>query len=397
MSHSVLNNGLHDEGGHLDLAATGLHVLGQHDAVLAKARLLDGEVAARLLELGPQRDGRLGALERAAVEDRELAQQVAGPRGVGAGERRNGVERVEQEVRVDLRLQGLDLGARGNLGLAVELVHRELRRQKLGKAAGNCQLGAVDRSAVAVVELDGTHGALRDRQRHNNAHGVGLDRLGEKAAQNALSAVPVALVEVGEGLDAPALNNLRGWPAIGAALYPAVRALAHVGKGVVHVGHGDGNGLGLGEKQLAHGTAVLGVETAAHVVLRRRGHAQGALGCLRALVVGGQQQRAAERHGRGDSHARHDDRRQVGRNETPRQHAQKRNGHKAQAQVGRERQVGDGAVDLHYSSPAMGRASSRLPRFLGALRFSSSGGVPMVTSVLASALSSHSDAMMRGQ
>ncbi len=95
VTHRVLHDGLHDEAGHHDFAAALLDAHALDDAVLAEARLLDVQVALRLLDLGGQRDERLRVLERPPVEHGELAQQVTGLGGVGARERRDGVERVE--------------------------------------------------------------------------------------------------------------------------------------------------------------------------------------------------------------------------------------------------------------------------------------------------------------
>ena len=116
VAHRVLHHRLHDERRHQHVAAARRDVLALLDTVLAKARVLEAQVAPRLLELARERDELVGALERLAIEDRELTEQRPGLRGVCAREGGEGVDRVEEEVRVDLRLQGLDLGLCRKLG-----------------------------------------------------------------------------------------------------------------------------------------------------------------------------------------------------------------------------------------------------------------------------------------
>jgi hypothetical protein len=51
MPHGILNDGLHQETRYTNLLEAGFHMLGLHNAILSKSRLLNGEVASRLLEL----------------------------------------------------------------------------------------------------------------------------------------------------------------------------------------------------------------------------------------------------------------------------------------------------------------------------------------------------------
>lgn len=150
-------------------------------------------------KLDLEREQRLRALQRGAVKGRELAQQVARLGGVGAREARDGIERVEEEMRVDLRLQRLDLGAGGQLGLAVEFVGRQLRGQQLREAARDRQLRAVDVVAVTEVKLDGAHRAVRDDQWHKDTHGKRHEVLG-RHRPGRRRAAPLVLADVGEGL-----------------------------------------------------------------------------------------------------------------------------------------------------------------------------------------------------
>ena len=77
---------------------------------LAEAGLLEDEVALGVAQLVGQRGVLTAAAQRVAGEVGELEQQLAGPVGVGAHERRDGGERVVDEVRADLRPQRPQLG-----------------------------------------------------------------------------------------------------------------------------------------------------------------------------------------------------------------------------------------------------------------------------------------------
>ena len=144
---------------------------GRQHAVLAKARLLKGEVALGLGDLPRNRNQRTRVVERGAVERRELAQQLAGAQRIGARKRRNGVERVEQKMRINLSLQCAHLGASRKLLLHLELVDGKLRRQDLGKAGGQSVLGAVDGARRAIVELERADGTVAHLNRRDDAGG----------------------------------------------------------------------------------------------------------------------------------------------------------------------------------------------------------------------------------
>ena len=89
-----------------------------HLELRAKARLLEGQVALDVLELLGERDELAGTGERPAAVVRKGEDQLAGPVRVGADEAGDRVQAVEEEMRLDLGLQGLQLrgcgGARGD-------------------------------------------------------------------------------------------------------------------------------------------------------------------------------------------------------------------------------------------------------------------------------------------
>ena len=168
----------------------------------------------------------------------------------------------------------------------------------------------------------------------------------------------------------------------------------------MRVGHGNGRGVGLREQQLADRAAPLCRKAATHVVLGCGGHAQGALGGLRAAVVGGKQAGAC--HGNDGCHTHAGDYRshQIAVYQAIRQHHQQQK--RDHTQRGMKEPLGvvnrASASTQHYASPpAWGSRSSRLPMAgLAALRWFCLGE-PSTLSARARALSSHSDAMMRGQ
>ena len=104
MTNGVLHDRLDDKGRDEHVPTSEANVLVLGDAVLAKASMFEAQVAPGLFELAGKRDELVRALERLTIEDRELTKEIARTRRVRARERRDGVDGVEQKVRVDLRL-----------------------------------------------------------------------------------------------------------------------------------------------------------------------------------------------------------------------------------------------------------------------------------------------------
>ena len=78
----------------------------------AEAGLLDVEVGLRKRELLiERRPFLLRSPQRVAKHLRQLLDGGVGSRRVGVNQRRDGVQRVEEEVRIDLRAQRFELGA----------------------------------------------------------------------------------------------------------------------------------------------------------------------------------------------------------------------------------------------------------------------------------------------
>ena len=126
------------------------------------------QVAVRLLQFEFERNELVAALQRAPVERREFAEQLARARRVGADERSDRVDGVEQEVRVDLRLQRLELHARRELGLPLELGELELGGEHLREALGHGDLRLVEQPRSRVVELQRPDRLTAHLQRHDD-------------------------------------------------------------------------------------------------------------------------------------------------------------------------------------------------------------------------------------
>ena len=120
MVYGVLNDGLDDKGRHAQIAEI-VNIRLETHALYAKTSLLKRKIAHRLLHLAIERDEVVGVLERLSIKRREFAQKDTGASWIGADERGDGVDGVEEEVRVDLRLKGLQLCLGCKLNLSIEL------------------------------------------------------------------------------------------------------------------------------------------------------------------------------------------------------------------------------------------------------------------------------------
>ena len=112
MVDGVFDERLEHLVGHPDVERVGRHVH-DHPEPVGEARLLDVQVAAQELELLLQRhfldaDRR----QRHAEQVAQLRQHLVGGVGVAVDQRRDRVQRVEQEVRVELPFQHFELRLR---------------------------------------------------------------------------------------------------------------------------------------------------------------------------------------------------------------------------------------------------------------------------------------------
>ena len=163
--HGVLDERLqaqvrHGDGQHLRRHAE------HHLQPVAEARLLEQQVAVDRPQLLGQRRVLAVRAARVAGEVGEVEQQLAGPLRVGAHERRDGGERVEDEVRADLRPQRPHLRLGEPRARLVELGELELPRHPAGDLADRRhQPGARGRA----VRADGADHALVEHERRDDA------------------------------------------------------------------------------------------------------------------------------------------------------------------------------------------------------------------------------------
>lgn len=115
----VFDEGLEDECGNLGVERRGVD--GMLDAEpFAKTPLLQGEVTTEKIEFSAQGNFLLvGSVERGSKKFAEIAEHVVRSGGVSVNEGGNGVERVEEEMRIELHLK------RGEPGLREACLSRE--------------------------------------------------------------------------------------------------------------------------------------------------------------------------------------------------------------------------------------------------------------------------------
>jgi len=105
----VFDQGLQQQGRHEHVARVGVDVEADDEAI-GKAHTLDVEVLAEELELGVERHFLLAEpLEGQAKEVAEAHQRAVGCVNIAVHERRDGVQRVEEKVRVQLLLERFEL------------------------------------------------------------------------------------------------------------------------------------------------------------------------------------------------------------------------------------------------------------------------------------------------
>ena len=105
--HGVLDQRVHEHRRHVRAAGAGVGLDGVAQAG-AEARFFDVEIGGRKRQfLIERRPFAVGAAQGVAEHLGELLDGAVGAGGIAVDERGHGVERVEEEVRIDLRAQGL--------------------------------------------------------------------------------------------------------------------------------------------------------------------------------------------------------------------------------------------------------------------------------------------------
>ena len=181
----VLDERLDEERRQPDGERVGSGVDG-HGELRPEARLFEVEVAAHVPQLLLERDELAGAREAAAEVVREREHEVARALGLRADEGGDRVERVEDEVRLHLRLQR---GRRGGRQLGQLELRRELRAESLEQL----DRALVERRAVgregddgagrAVAQEEGHDGRRAERARGVRALGAQPERRQQRPAR----------------------------------------------------------------------------------------------------------------------------------------------------------------------------------------------------------------------
>ena len=163
-----------------------------HDQAGSEAKAFDGQVGAGHLQLFLQGHVRPVAQGQALAE--ELGEQDAHlprARRVARGERADGVEAVEEEVRVDLRLEGLELGVAGEhaqlQGVLLGPAGSFLREQRVVEGSGQQIEERAPRqghrNVVRVAGGQSGHGEIRGEQARQHAAEIGPGEGGEEHPQ----------------------------------------------------------------------------------------------------------------------------------------------------------------------------------------------------------------------
>src|ERR1700761_6239523 len=115
----VFNERLDEQRRHFEIRADGIEILA-HAEALTESNLLNVEIASGEGQLFAKRDARALAEPQGGTQEiRQTNAHFAGLGWIESGEGANGIQAVEEEMRVDLRLDGFELRfARKQLSLA---------------------------------------------------------------------------------------------------------------------------------------------------------------------------------------------------------------------------------------------------------------------------------------
>ena len=294
MAHGVFHKRLHHECRHHHAFQARLDIDVNGKAVFAEPRHFEREVTHRLLDLARQLEQIVGILECAAIEHGELAQQHAGAIGVGAHERRDGVDGVEQEVRVDLALERLELHGGRELRLLLQLNGGNLRRKQLTQALCERHLRFGDVARAAIVKLQRADNGVASRKRHDNARSQAFDAIGEANLLRRAQHAQLAVFKRG-------MRSLR---ANGGATGADFLVVSGIAQNRLAVGDCHGLRSNGGQQQMAHLLRRGNVEALLEARKRLRRDFQNRIGLASAHRVGIKAQIDEQRHGNGERNAR---------------------------------------------------------------------------------------------
>ncbi len=223
----VLDQGLHEKRWEKDGSR------GRRDAPLdlesgPEARLLQREVRVDVAEFVVERGERRRASKRGAAVVRKGQHEFAGYIGLRAGEGGDGVERVEEEVRFDLRLQRGELGRCAGLGMDLDLAGGEGHRQEARED--------LDHGAIAIGDLERALAEHDQRTDHATPDAQGAD---DGGSQRAFPGAPVPPAH-GQPGDARLRHRLDRAGRGGRTGAVMVTRQTHVREDVLAIRHRDG-------------------------------------------------------------------------------------------------------------------------------------------------------------
>ncbi len=240
----VFHQRLQQQARHLDVHVVHLEY---HLQLVTEAGLLDGHVVAHLLQLLLDVDEGVPLVEVVAQVVRQIGNELARLLGPDADQRRDGVEGIEQEVRVDLALQGGELRLAGHLLELLDARHLHLGGDELGEAHRHLPQRAGNAVGAAIVDLEGAAHRAVFPQRNND------DRveIGE-----------VILAQIVVDDDLVEQHRLLGHAADGVVLIQLVIVLAHpdISQHVMGICDGHRIGADVAPDHIAHLTEGVAID-----------------------------------------------------------------------------------------------------------------------------------------
>ena len=224
----VLDERLHEERRHRHRARGRRHAQLDLERV-AEARPLERQVRLDVDELLRQVDERRRAAQRPAAVLGERQHEVARLLGLRAAEGRDRVQRVEQEVRLDLRLQRGQLGVRRGARGEIELADRDLGRHQLAEVGRD--------RAIAIRDRERALGEQHERADRLAAH---EDRRDDGRLERAVATVAAVAPADRQARDATLGHRGDGAGRRGTVGAVVVGAEPDVREHAAPVGHGDG-------------------------------------------------------------------------------------------------------------------------------------------------------------
>ena len=121
--HCILNNGLNQKRRDLNVFASLINMLRLLDTFFSKTGFFNCQIPACLCQFLRKRNERaLRTLKCATIKHRKLTKQVSCLIRICTRKRCNGIERIKQEMWINLSLQGFDLGPSGQFCLTIKFV-----------------------------------------------------------------------------------------------------------------------------------------------------------------------------------------------------------------------------------------------------------------------------------